>query len=225
MWLEGFLDHCFLSFFSPLKAGISLIEIESDESGINPKLIWQHSPVTGDSFRYLGWVFWTSRTQGKYEIKNFLISEFQRPSGWKDSKITVFSSSFSSLKACISLIEIESHESDIDPKLIWQHSAVTGDSFRYLGCVFWMSRTEEKHEMKYFLISENQRPCGWRKPRITAVHLYLPHWKQAFPCSKSSQMSLILIQNLSDNIPLLPEMVLDTLDVCFGRLERKENTK
>ena len=87
------------------------------------------------------------------------------------------------------------------------------------------SLNQGKHEIKYFLISENQRPCGWKKPKITVFHLSFLHWKHAFPCLKSSQMSSILIQNLSNNILLLPEIVLDTLDVCYGRLERKENTK
>ena len=72
---------------------------------------------------------------------------------------------------------------------------------------------------------ENQRPCCWKESKITVFSSFFPPLKELFPWLKSSQMSPILIQNLSDNTLLLPEIILDTLDVCFGRLERKENTK
>ena len=131
----------------------------------------------------------------------------------------------STIESIISLLEIDSDDSDIDPKLIRQQSPVTRDSFRYSGCAFWKSRTQGKHEIKSFLISENQRPCGWKEFKITVFSSFFSPLKVLFPCLKSIRMSPILIQNLSDKTLLLPEIVLDTLGVCLGRLERKENTK
>ena len=131
----------------------------------------------------------------------------------------------STIESIISLLEIESNESNIDPKLISQHSPVTEDSFGYFGCVFWKSRTQGKYETKFFLISENQRPCGWKEFKITVFASFFSPLKVLFPCLKLSQMSSILIQNLSDNTLLSLEIVLDILDVRFGSLERKVNTK
>ena len=39
MWLEGVQNHCLFIFLSTIESIISLLEIDSDESDIDPKLI------------------------------------------------------------------------------------------------------------------------------------------------------------------------------------------
>ena len=96
-------------FVSISKAATSLLEIQSDEFDIDLKLILQHCPVTGDSFRYFWCAFRRSRTQGKREIYFFLFQKTNVHVVGRGPKLLFVSSCFFPLKVlfpCLKSIQV-----------------------------------------------------------------------------------------------------------------------